>query len=679
MQPIPPLSETPVDSSIPSHQPLLIPLEQALNTAPDFTTALQVTLEQICQLTGWSYGEAWIPTGDRSALQCSPIWYKNTQILPSDRLIDLQNFRHYTEGMILLPDEDIPGRVWQRNQPQWFSNLSQNQDNDIFSRGPLAQQAGLQAAFGLPLPLPADETTNLIPRRSATLGILVFFTHHSSSLDQQWVELLSNQALDLGRILRQKQVTTEFKTLFTAMNDLILVFDAQGYILNIAPTTPKPLYQISSDLIGKNLQDLFEPDQAAIFIQWIWQSLNTQTTLQTEYQITINGETVWFAATLAPITDVSGTMDSVILIARDITDRHQAMIALSQAKETAEAANQAKSHFLAKMSHELRTPLNAILGFSQVMLRHLDTADSVALTSTQIAEHLGYLKVIQNSGEHLLDLINDLLNWSKIEAGKMTLSPTRFNLYEMLDTLNQMFQLKAKHQGLSLSLEIAPRVPHFIDADSGKLRQVLINLIGNALKFTPQGRVSVRVYWVDRDNSEYGDLTCEVEDTGIGIAPMELDQLFEPFVQSSSRGFQEGTGLGLPISQQMVELMGGKLRVTSEVGQGSQFQFTLPVRRGETAVDEGSPGSYSSLSQLPESRAIEEENLSYVEPSDWLKLQQATLSADEELLLKLIGDIFPATSTTRKSLSEWVDNFQFDRIHQLINQRIPSDGDRYEE
>ncbi|MBP0010738.1 sensor histidine kinase, partial [Roseofilum sp. Belize Diploria] len=446
------------------------------------------------------------------------------------------------------------------------------------------------------------------------------------------------------------------------------------------PTTPKPLYQMPSELIGKSVQDIFEPEQSTTFIHLIWQSLNTQTTLQTEYQLTIEDQSFWFAATIAPITDVSGMGDSVIWIARDITERKEAMEALSAAKEAAENANQAKSTFLAKMSHELRTPLNAILGFTQVMIRHLsDTSSSV--TPAQIEEHFGYLKVIHHSGEHLLDLINDLLNWSKIEAGKMELHQNRFNLYDMLSSLYQMFKLKAEHQGLSLSFDVSAKVPPFIEADSGKLRQVFINLLGNALKFTPQGGIQVQVDCANHWSENNATLICEVQDTGIGIAPNELSRLFEPFVQSASdRGFQEGTGLGLPISQQVVELMGGKLMVESEVGKGSKFQFTLPVK-----LDVGSQPTLTSESRqytIPadlkllnaplaiKPQDVEPEDLSYVQSSDWVKLQQATLAAEEELLLKLIDEVFPSNSRMRECLTEWVHDFQFDRVHQLISEKL---------
>jgi signal transduction histidine kinase/CheY-like chemotaxis protein len=251
-----------------------------------------------------------------------------------------------------------------------------------------------------------------------------------------------------------------------------------------------------------------------------------------------------------------------------------------ESKKIAEAANRAKSAFLANMSHELRTPLNAILGFTQLM------QGEGGLT----AEQKEYLNIISRSGEHLLSLINSVLEMSKIEAGRTTLNEQNFDLYFMLDNLNNMFQLQAKEKGLRLEFDCAPAVPQYIRADEGKLRQVLLNLLSNALKFTPEGRVSLRVGYHNADTSlSHGSgtpetktqdlrLFIEVEDTGPGMAPDELKTLFDPFVQTESgRKAQSGTGLGLAISQQFVELMGGQITVASQVGLGSLFKVDLPI------------------------------------------------------------------------------------------------------
>jgi signal transduction histidine kinase/DNA-binding response OmpR family regulator len=273
-----------------------------------------------------------------------------------------------------------------------------------------------------------------------------------------------------------------------------------------------------------------------------------------------------------------------------------------QARRAADAANVAKSTFLANMSHELRTPLNAVLGFAQVMER------DPALSGRQ-KEHLS---IITRSGEHLLGLINDVLEMSKIEAGRITLNETSFDLRRLLQSVEEMFRLRAEAKRLWLLFDIAEDVPQFVRGDQGKLRQVLINLLGNAIKFTHTGAVTLRASWRDEITERQGDkergrqgdslnsnllvspspgllvsrssLVVEVEDTGEGIAAEQLQGLFEPFRQTASGiKAQEGTGLGLSISRQFVRLMGGDIRVQSVVGQGTLFAFEVLLAPAEQA------------------------------------------------------------------------------------------------
>jgi PAS domain S-box-containing protein len=267
------------------------------------------------------------------------------------------------------------------------------------------------------------------------------------------------------------------------------------------------------------------------------------------------------------LRDLQGKPLRMIGTHKDISDRKQTELALRQAMEAAEAANLAKSIFLANMSHELRTPLNVILGFTQVMAR------DPSLTSTQQED----LQTIQRSGDHLLSLINDVLDLSKIEAGHCTLEETGFDLIALLHSLRNMLAERASSKGLDLCFEIAPEVPQFIVADAQKLRQILINLLSNAIKFTKKGNITLRVQ--TQEFQQPNTLMFEVEDTGVGIAPEELNTIFDAFVQAQAgKCFVSGTGLGLTISRKLLELMGGEITVKSKIEQGSTFSFSLPVR-----------------------------------------------------------------------------------------------------
>ena len=260
-----------------------------------------------------------------------------------------------------------------------------------------------------------------------------------------------------------------------------------------------------------------------------------------------------------------GRVEYFSTIMRDISESKQQKAELEEAKEAAEAANRAKSEFIARMSHELRTPLNSVLGFTQLM--HGD--------SSCLAQHRQYLDIINKSGQHLLTLINDVLEMSKIEAGRVKLHQNSFDLYHLLNNLEQMLWLKATAKKLTLTFELAPDIPQYIMTDESKLRQVLLNLIGNAIKFTQRGGVKLQV---TRGSKDYS-LNFEVKDTGIGIASEEINNLFNPFVQTESgRTSQEGTGLGLPISQKFVQLMGGDITVNSIAKKGSVFAFDIQYK-----------------------------------------------------------------------------------------------------
>jgi len=294
----------------------------------------------------------------------------------------------------------------------------------------------------------------------------------------------------------------------------------------------------------------------------------------------------WLSVSVDPLFDPSGELMQVVHVARDITERKRAeeelrkhrenleeMVRhrteqLTEAKARAEAANRSKSTFLANMSHELRTPLNAVLGFSRLLKRGPD------VTPRQQEA----LDIIVRSGEHLLNLINNVLDMAKIESGRMVLEESEVDLHQLLHEMQSLMGAGAAEKGLRFALELDPDLPQFVAVDAGKLRQVLLNLLGNAIKYTDAGGVKVRARLASTRGSEKAQVRLEIEDSGPGIGQEDCRRIFFPFVQLGDQApAQAGTGLGLAICKQYVELMGGRIGVASEPGKGSVFYFTIPV------------------------------------------------------------------------------------------------------
>lgn len=301
-----------------------------------------------------------------------------------------------------------------------------------------------------------------------------------------------------------------------------------------------------------------------------------------------DGHQIWVRVTPCAIGQ-NGQVEYTFCMIEDIDERKQAELVLQKAKEAAETASYAKSQFLANMSHELRTPLNAIIGFTQVMERDRNLS----------SEQQEYLGIIHRSGEHLLDLIDEILDLAKIEAGHITLNEESFALYALLDTIEEMLRLKAEARNLQLICDRADNIPQYLIGDQGKLRQVLINLLSNAIKFTHKGSITLRVSKaietlplgqtdIEGNKKPQTTITFEVEDTGDGIDESEFDSLFATFEQTQTgKQAQTGTGLGLPISRKFVQMMGGDITVESTVGEGSRFYFTLPFQT--TGIVETAP------------------------------------------------------------------------------------------
>jgi len=272
-----------------------------------------------------------------------------------------------------------------------------------------------------------------------------------------------------------------------------------------------------------------------------------------------NGQPVALSLSAAPLFDDQGQFQGIVKIFHDFSHERALLDGIQH-------ASQAKSRFLANMSHEIRTPLNAILGFSQILLKEPALAEP----------HRQHLDVINKSGEHLLSLIDDILDMSKIDAGRTPLAPTIFNLRGLLTDLTSMFRLRAESKGLGFAVTAASSVPAALFADEKKLRQILVNLIGNAIKFTSRGSVRCGVA-VQREADAPPRLVVDVEDTGPGVPASEAEAIFRPFEQTAAGAGAGGTGLGLAISRELARLMGGDITLGSEVGRGSRFRLEVPV------------------------------------------------------------------------------------------------------
>jgi PAS domain S-box-containing protein len=361
----------------------------------------------------------------------------------------------------------------------------------------------------------------------------------------------------------------KYRNLVETSQDIIWSCDAAGHITFVNQAVKQIYGYEPEEMIGCSFSDFLAPGQTD-------PNRELQQRLLTE-DFVFQYESVVLAKDGRPIDvntkaiarrDAEGKIAGTTGTASDITERKQAETALLEAKEAADRANRAKSEFLSNMSHELRTPLNAILGFSQLLAR------DPSLNPDQ-QQHLG---IITRSGEHLLELINSILQMSKIEVGLVTLNNSTFDLHRLLATTEEMLRLQADKKGLQLIFDCPPNLPQYAETDEMKLRQVLINVIGNAIKFTSEGGVTLRIKNEKINSKKNCRLLFEVEDTGPGISGEEMENLFKPFAQTESgRKAQEGTGLGLPIGKKFVQLMGGEMTVTSIVGEGSIFRFDITV------------------------------------------------------------------------------------------------------
>ncbi|MCK6390917.1 MAG: ATP-binding protein, partial [Azonexus sp.] len=350
---------------------------------------------------------------------------------------------------------------------------------------------------------------------------------------------------------------------------IVSVTDADGVIVYANDRFCAISGYARDELIGRNHRMVKSGVHSDAFFSELWQCIRAGQVWQGEIcNLTKSGQLYWVDATIVPLLDAAGQPAQYIAIRTEITAHKNAKAALQQAKEAAEAANRAKSDFLANMSHEIRTPMNGVIGMTEL-----------ALDTPLNPEQRDYLNIIRASGESLLALLNDILDFSKIEAGKLIVEHIQFDLPELLRVTLRTLQMAAEEKGLALIGHLSPDLPTQVNGDPNRLRQILINLIANAIKFTAQGSVSLHA----SAHATHGDcleIEFSVIDTGIGIAPEKQQVIFDAFSQedtSTTRRYG-GSGLGLSICRCLVELLGGDIRVESTPGQGSHFSFRLPFQ-----------------------------------------------------------------------------------------------------
>jgi PAS domain S-box-containing protein len=428
--------------------------------------------------------------------------------------------------------------------------------------------------------------TALRDAKDAIIGYLLIGIDNTARKEVEEEQKMSDQRL------RDQQFYT--RSLIESNIDALMTTDPAGIITDVNQQMEALTGCTRDELIGAPFKDCFtDPGRAEAGIKRVLREKSV-----TDYELTaraLDGKQTVVSYNATTFYDRNRKLQGVFAAARDVTERKRVEAELQQAKAAAESANRTKSDFLASMSHEIRTPMNAIMGIADLLAK-------TALTSEQDK----YVQIFRRAGDNLLNLINDILDLSKVEASQLDLEQTGFSLSDHLEKAIEMVAPRAHEKGLRLTCKIAPGVSNDLVGDPTRLRQVLLNLFSNAIKFTETGGVSLKVE-TQEDAAAFTELRFTVSDTGIGIPEDKLGRVFERFTQADSSTTRRfgGSGLGLTISRRLVELMGGRIWVKSVVGKGSVFAFTVPFevcRAADRPVPE--PDSAEPEAPLPALRIL---------------------------------------------------------------------------
>jgi two-component system sensor histidine kinase/response regulator len=530
---------------------------RALLEATTIDDAAEGILQAVCATLGWVHGAVWMVDRSADVLRCAHTWNPPSTHLPE--------FVRISRELTFARGVGLPGRVWASGEPAWIPDVTLDLN---FPRARIAVKEHLHAAFGFPITV-----------RGEVVSVMEFFNREIQQPDPALLSTLTAVGHQIGMFFDRRRAQDELDRFFTLSLDLLCVAGFDGYFKRVNPAWQRQLGWSEAELLSRPYIELIHPDDLEATYAAAGRLKEGREIIYFENRYFHKDGTIrWllWASTPLPAEQV------IYATARDITERKAAeetmaelVRALEVSKQRAEDAAATKSVFLANMSHEIRTPLNAIIGMT-----------GLALQTRLTDEQRDYLGTVKSSGEALLDLINDILDFSKIEAKHLDLEHTPFDLRETVGDACKVLALRAGEKGVELALDIETDVPERVLGDAGRLRQVLLNVIGNAVKFTNEGEVVLTVS-LDRSTSDEVRLTFTVRDTGIGIPEDKLAHIFQAFTQADSSTTRRfgGTGLGLAIAERLVELMGGRIWAESVVGKGSTFHFTAAFGRAVGAPD----------------------------------------------------------------------------------------------